>query len=170
LDDHCADCGFDGRNLTVADIRTGLTELPKAVEELMAGVADQRLRFHPNETTWSAIEYLGHLRDLMAYHRHIIEQALTKRCPQLEAVDPDASVASGGYAEASFRDLFGQFDRRVERLCALLDRVREQDLGLTVRAADGNTLGISLIARSALHEGRHHLGDLRRVIDQSNVV
>ncbi len=167
MDDHCPECGFDGRDMTLDDVRSGLIQLPGAVEEMMADVSDQRLRRRPDRTTWSAIEYLGHLRDLMAYHRHVIEQAMTKTCPQLEAVDPDGSVAIGGYAEASCRELFGQFARRVDRLCALLERVRQQDVGLTVKTADGKTLGISLVARSALHEGRHHLGDLRRVIDHS---
>jgi hypothetical protein len=33
------------------------------------------LAARPDAATWSAMEYLGHLRDLMAFHRHAIEQA-----------------------------------------------------------------------------------------------
>jgi hypothetical protein len=54
----------------------------------------------------------------MAFHRWLIEQALTEENPLIPVVDPDESVAQSRYNEADSEDLFAQFDRRIQRLAA----------------------------------------------------
>src|SRR3954469_23287130 len=69
VDDYCDECGFDGRAMTISEVVASLRRLPDEIGATVAPLTDERLRTRPAPTTWSAIEYLGHLRDLMAYHR-----------------------------------------------------------------------------------------------------
>jgi hypothetical protein len=166
VQDHCDECGFDGRPLTLKDVSAQLRDVPAGVQALLAGSDEPSLRRRPDPTTWSAVEYLGHLRDLMAWHRFLIERAVEEVRPKVPPVDPDQSVASSGYGDADVEELTGQFVRRVERLCGRIDSLRPGEETRVVEWIGGNDIDVDLIARSALHEGFHHTGDIRRVLDQ----
>ena len=98
----------------------------------------------------------------MAFHRWLIEKALTEVDPAIPMVDPDASVAAAGYGVGDVDELIGQFDRRAQRLCDVLESLDAQSVRRTV-VLDGIRISVALIARSAWHECHHHLGDIRRV-------
>ena len=55
----------------------------------------------------------------MAFHRWLIESALAEDNPLIPMATP-RSVAKAAYADADIGALFGQFDRRVDRLRQLL--------------------------------------------------
>jgi hypothetical protein len=166
VDDHCTECGFDGRAFTIEDVRTRLQALPGEIAPLVRAVPSEALGVRPDPATWSVLEYLGHLRDLMAFHRFAIEQALAHDVPTLELVDPDAFVDAAGYAHADPEDLLGQFARRVERLDALLATL--DAAALDRRAGFGDDMiDVRLVMRSAVHEGFHHRGDLVRVAQRT---
>ena len=162
MEDHCEECGFDARGVPVREVARRLVLLPEQIRAALDGVDDSELRRRPDPRTWSAIEYLGHLRDLMAYHRYLIERAMAEERPVVESVDPDAAVASAGYAGASRQDLLGQFARRVDRLVTLVDGLDADALHRQV-VLGNRELDVTLVTRSALHEGHHHTLDLRRL-------
>jgi hypothetical protein len=147
----------------IAEVRARLQATPDEVGGIVRAVPRSVLGTRPDPATWSAIEYLGHLRDLMAFHRHAIEQALAHDEPDLELVDPDAHVADAGYATADPEEILAQFSRRVARLDALLGSLSEADLDR--RAGFGTaTIDVRLVMRSAVHEAVHHEGDLSRLV------
>jgi hypothetical protein len=148
----------------MAEVCSSLRQIPGEVRVIVAGVGDAAMRSRPDVATWSAVEYLGHLRDLMAFHRFVIERAVAESRPTLQAVDPDTSVASGGYATAAVDDLVDQFARRVERLSTFIESLEPASFDRTVVTGTGEEIDVALVARSALHEGRHHCGDLRRLV------
>jgi hypothetical protein len=164
MKDHCPECGFDGRDMTVRDISRALRSLPPEVQRLVDGAEPAVLRRRPDPSVWSAVEYLGHLREVMAYHRFVIEQIQSRRETPLDAVDPDASVAAGGYADADPSELLGQLSRRVGRISDLLESIPPDRMDLAVVGSDGAIVDVHLAAGNALHEGDHHLGDIRRLI------
>jgi hypothetical protein len=163
VDDHCTECGFDGRAYAIADVRSRLQALPGEIAPVLRNATADALHARPDPATWSALEYLGHLRDLMAFHRHAIEQALAHDVPTLELVDPDTFVADAGYATADLEDLLGQFGRRVDRLDALLATLDASALDRRAGFGD-DTIDVRLVMRSAVHEGFHHRGDIERLL------
>ena len=163
MDDHCAECGYDGRSLTVQQVATALTALPTDIEALVRSAADAALRTRPAPTTWSALEYLGHLRDLMAFHRYVIERALAEDAPTLELVDPDEFVTDAGYRDADADELLAQFARRVARLVTFVEGMDQGAFTRTFRFGD-ESLDLRLVVLSALHEGVHHRGDIETVL------
>jgi hypothetical protein len=163
VDDHCAECGYDGRDFTVRQVAAALAALPADIETLVRSAADAALRTRPAPTTWCALEYLGHLRDLMAFHRYVIERAIAEDAPTLELVDPDEFVTDAGYRDADVDALLAQFARRVARLVTFVEGMDQGALIRTVRFGD-DSLDVRLVMLSALHEGVHHQGDIEAVL------
>lgn len=80
IDDRCTECGFAGTALEVAEVAERLRALADHVTALPLGDGDVRRR-RPDAGGWSPIEYVGHLRDAMRYHRVVIERALAEEDP-----------------------------------------------------------------------------------------
>jgi hypothetical protein len=144
-------------------VATALPGLVSAVAASVRSLSADVLRTRPAPDVWSPIEYLGHLRDAMAFHRWLIEQALTDENPVIPMVDPDESVAAAQYRDGDVDELIGQFGRRVNRLCDTLRAIDRDAERLTVRF-DSATITSALIARSAWHECHHHRGDIERSV------
>jgi hypothetical protein len=165
IEDFCDDCGYDGRQLSFDDITTALSALPNHVRGLLRDTDDATLRRRPGPNSWSALEYVGHLRDLTAYHRWLIERALAEERPVIGPVDPDAAVAAAGYNEADADTLIDQFDRRIVRFCELIATLDEHaGMRKLVVEPGSREIDVHSVARSALHEGHHHTLDLVRLI------
>jgi hypothetical protein len=163
MEERCAECGFDGHALSCSEVATQLADLPRRVRGIVRGATDEVMRRRPREG-WAAIEYVGHLRDLMAFHRWVIERALAEEQPDIGGGDPDAAVEAAGYIDADAEALLAGFERRVDRLRDLLGTIddRQARRQLTVEAPQG-PVEIAFVARSALHEGVHHTLDLTRL-------
>ncbi len=108
------------------------------------------------------MEYLGHLRESMAFHHWLIESPLAEDNPSIPTVDPDESVAQAGYADAEAEALIGQFGRRVDRLCELLAELDDSSVNRSLALGD-RRITVGLVARSAWHECHHHRGDVHRL-------
>jgi hypothetical protein len=162
MEETCGECAFDESLAQPADVALALTPLAAAIGDDIRAMSLELARRCPSPDVWSPVEYLGHLRESMAFHRWLIESALAEDNPSIPMVDPDESVAKAGYADADIGALFGEFDRRVDRLCRLLN---ELDGGAVTRTLtlDDRLLTVGLIARSAWHECHHHRGDIRRL-------
>jgi hypothetical protein len=162
VEEICTACDFDQSMTPPREVAEALVPLAHAIGEDIRAIADDALRRRPDPTVWSPLEYLGHLRESMAFHRWLIERALTEANPLIPMVDPDASVAQSGYNEADSEELVAQFVRRIHRLAAAVSSINDEAANRTL-TLDGRPLSIALVARSAWHECHHHLRDIRRL-------
>lgn len=158
----CAACEFDASEMVPAQVAGMLRTEVGAIVEAACSIPAVRVRARPAPEVWSPIEYLGHLRESMAFHRWLIEEALRENDPAIPMVDPDASVAAAGYGDADVDELLGQFERRVQRLAEVLDSLDTEATRRTLVLGD-TRISVALIARSAWHECHHHRGDLQRL-------
>lgn len=159
MEEICGECDFDQSRTPPREVPAALASLALAIDEAIQGIPDAEMRRIPTPGVWSALEYLGHLRESMAFHRWIIEHAVADDNPRIPMVDPDESVAESRYNEADCAQLVAQFNRRVQRLG---DALSSMDDGAAVRTLTlGNRqLSVALVARSAWHELHHHLQDI----------
>jgi hypothetical protein len=169
MEDHCAECRYDGRWMSNADVQAALTSLAAQIGTLVRSADDSALRVKPSPDTWSVIEYLGHLRDLMAFHRFVIERAVAEDTPSIANVDPDEFVAAADLRAADRDELLGQFERRVGRLVEFLGTLSAAAFDRPVlfeRPAPGPSErhDARLVSRSAVHEAVHHRGDIERLL------
>ncbi|CAJ62643.1 MULTISPECIES: DinB family protein [Frankia] len=157
----CSECDFDASAVGVGQVAADLGPVAGRIAEHLRALPADVVRHRPGPTVWSPIEYLGHLRESMAFHRWLIERATAEQTPVIPAVDPDASVAAADYLRGDLDDLLGQFERRVARLRETMARL-DADLARRTIDLDGRIVEVALVARSALHECHHHDGDIVR--------
>jgi hypothetical protein len=162
MEETCRECAFDKSLAQPKDVALALPPLATAIGDDIAALSEELVRRRLLPDVWSPVEYLGHLRESMAFHRWLVESALAEDNPLIPMVDPDESVATAGYADADVGVLFGQFDRRVSRLCQLLKELDGDALNRTL-TLDDRQVTVGLVARSAWHECHHHRGDIRRL-------
>jgi len=162
MDDHCDVCGYDGRSLDPGTVAARLEQLPIVLRTSVAEISDTQLRLK-EPGRWSVIEYVGHLKDVMAFHRWLIERALAEDQPVIAAGDPDEAVEGAKYNCAELAELLDQVDRRLQRLCLLLWDLDLDDRQRRAILDEGVQIDVDLIARNALHESVHHVLDIERV-------
>lgn len=162
MEEICRECGFDQSETLPSDVATELSPVARAIGVSVLAVPGDELRRRPAATVWSPLEYLGHLRESMAFHRWLIERALSEDNPLIPTVDPDESVAQAAYNDADPHELLAQFERRIQRFADVLIALDDDSANRTV-TLDGREISVALVARSAWHECHHHLGDIRRL-------
>jgi hypothetical protein len=162
VEEICGECDFDQSTTPLREVAKALPPLALAIGDCVRSLADGALRRKPQAAVWSPLEYLGHLRESMAFHRWLIEHALSEDNPLIPMVNPDESVASAGYNEADPEELIAQFDRRTQRFVDALNSLDDEAAGRTL-TLDSRRISIALVARSAWHECHHHLADIRRL-------
>ncbi|BCP05408.1 DinB family protein [Mycobacterium paraintracellulare] len=162
MEEICHECGFNQSATPPGEVAAILPPLAQAIARSVRLVPEERIRRRPAPDVWSPLEYLGHLRESMSFHRWLIEKAIGEDNPLIPMVNPDESVARAGYRAADTDALIGQFDRRIQRLCELLITLDDKAIHRTL-TLDGRQIPVALIARSAWHECHHHHGDIRRL-------
>ena len=159
--EQCDACGFDGATYTDRDLLESLRTLGERWRHQLLA-ADVRLRTRPAATTWSAIEYAAHSRDVTALHAYGVEQALTGAEPTFPPIsDDDANQAATNYGDADPDDVIGELTTAALRLAQLADEagVAAWTHGLTV----GDTRSdVRRLLEHALHDSQHHLDDVAR--------
>ncbi|WP_232291988.1 DinB family protein [Frankia sp. QA3] len=161
MEQQCSECDFDASAAGVTQVAADLGLVAGRIAEHLQALPADVVRHRPGPSTWSPIEYLGHLRESMAFHRWLVERATAEETPVIPAVDPDASVAAADYRNGDLADLLGQFERRVARLRETITQLDEGRSRRTIDL-DGRVVSVALVARSALHECHHHDGDIVR--------
>ena len=162
VEEICSQCDFDQSTTPPREVAVAASPLAHAIAESIRAISDDELRRRPAPAVWSPLEYLGHLRESMAFHRWLIERALAEDNPLVPMVDPDESVAQSKYNDADSEELIAQFDRRIQRLTAALSSLDDEAADRTLTLG-GRQISIALVARSAWHECHHHHRDIQRL-------
>lgn len=165
-DDHerCAACGFDGGHDGADDLLASLRALGPRWAALL-DEAGPELRARPAPSTWSAIEYAAHSRDVTALHRWAVDEALRGGEPELPAIDGDALVESAAATYAD-TDPTAVVDDLGRESAAMADAagaagVEAWSRGMTI-GTDRST--VRRLLEHALHDSVHHLDDVARGI------
>ena len=159
--EHCDACGFDGSSYADSELLESLRGLGVRWRQqlIAAGVL---LRSRPDPTTWSAIEYAAHSRDVTALHAFGVEQALTRDEPTYPPMGDDVvNQAASAYADADPDVVCDELAKSALRLAQLADDagVGAWTRGLTVGETRSD---IRRLLEHALHDSQHHLDDVGR--------
>ncbi len=160
--EQCDACGFDGATYSDDDLLEALRSLGERWRQLLA-LAGVHLRTRPAPTTWSAIEYAAHSRDITALHAYGVEQALIEDEPKYPPIDGDDLIeqAARGYADADPDEVSAELTEAACRLAQLADDagVSAWTRGLTVGESRSD---VRRLLEHALHDSQHHLDDVER--------
>jgi hypothetical protein len=159
--EQCDACGFDGATYADSELLESLRGLGDRWRHQLVA-AGCHLRTRPTPTTWSAIEYAAHSRDVTALHAYGMEQALTSDEPTFPPISDDViDQAVGAYAGSDPEVVADELTSAARRLAQLADDagVGAWTRGLVVGETRSD---IRRLLEHALHDSQHHLDDVER--------
>lgn len=154
----CPECGFDA---SAAEPE----EVPGLVRDNAAGwrraLDDELIRSgRPNDSTWSALEYACHVRDVYRLYDKRLGLMLTEDDPLFENWDQDETAVDHRYDEQAPAEVVADLMDAAELLALRLERVSGDQWGRIGRRSDGASFTVSTISRYMAHDPIHHLWDV----------
>jgi S-DNA-T family DNA segregation ATPase FtsK/SpoIIIE len=168
---HCDECGYDYGEVAPDEAVAGIRELGRRYEApltrgLKGETLDDLLRAHPVEGTWSALEYACHMRDVLSVQRHRVTKALVEDDYAPKPMDRDGRVARDGYNEQDAAVVLTDLTANAIALADTFDALTPEQWARTMTynypVLEVRTL--EWVAVHTLHEGKHHLLDVGRVL------
>lgn len=158
--ERCNECGFDGGDWTDAAALDVIGELPGRFRTATAGLGQHDAVRRPLPATWSIVEYVDHVREVLFAMRFVLDSALARPGVDLgEAPEPRFDPEPRAIdLEAALDGLEGE----AMSLRSRLREVPEQSWDHAVRVG-GDELDARWICRHAVHDATHHLMDVGRL-------
>ena len=156
----CPDCGFayaaGGPDEALRAVHAGVA----ALRDRLAG-AGAELRRRPADGTWSAIEYLAHVRDVLVTSSLRLHRVIHEDRPVLEPMYNDWRAARLRYADEDVPALLDQLGRAANALAEEVASVREGTWARTGGRYPDEQRPATWFVHHAAHEVTHHLQDVR---------
>ncbi|TXN29233.1 DinB family protein [Lacisediminihabitans profunda] len=157
LERPCEECGFDASTLSehdVADlILANASRWPAVLER-------DDVRVRPDESTWSALEYAAHVRDVFRIFDGRLRLMLEQDDPVYPNWDQDETAVVERYGEQDPRVVGEELAAAAATLAATLDGIPDDAWGRPGRRGDGANFTIATLARYLAHDPQHHLWDV----------
>ena len=163
----CPECGFDASAIGEDDLADAVRALGDAWRAGFV-IGAPSVTDHPDDATWSALEYACHTRDVLAVFAGRVTLALVEDDPELGWWDHEAAVVDEAYNEQEPGAVLADLDLNAEHLASVLDGVPAGAWGRAATRRGTERFTIADMARFSLHEGHHHLRDARLAAAPAN--
>lgn len=130
-----------------------------------ADLADDVIRRRPRPSTWSALEYVAHVADVLDHLGPAIRRIVVEDEPTIPFFDNDARAVEQAYNTQGRDEVLGWLDLACAELASVLEAVEPDDWKRIGHFAWGDRDALAM-ARNAVHEGSHHLRDVQRVLTE----
>ena len=165
----CAECGFDFDAVSPADGIAALRSLPRRyraplTRSLPGEDGDAVVRQRPDATTWSAVEYAAHMRDVIMLWGWALNAVVKNDHPAIPVPSQaELDDVSSAYASLDPATVVDELTANAERMATKAAAIGEEGWQ---RAGDfgGEEITALDILRKVNHEGHHHLLDIGRVL------
>jgi hypothetical protein len=158
----CSECGFDWEGAT-GELARVLDSVAHEFGEVLAGCAESTLRARPSPSVWSPLEYAAHVRDVLAWYEERVRRVLSEERPHLSAGVGWAVVTEErAYHRESTDAVLGGLVGAAASLGGLLASLSSSEWLRVGVGSEGDERDVAILARRAVHEGVHHLVDVRR--------
>jgi DinB superfamily len=161
--ERCDECGFDYDAVSAEDVAGRLRGLGPAYAEAVAAVPDVRRR--PAPQVWSALEYACHVRDVLRLQAERLDLALRLDRPTFASMGRDQLPVTRRYNEQDPAVVLDELTAAAGALAATFESLDAAQLDRTGAYPWGDTTVIRSmrwLGRHTVHEGVHHLMDIRR--------
>jgi hypothetical protein len=162
--DRCDECGFVYDELPVADVPRALRSFGERYGALLRSADEAELRTRPQPETWSPLEYACHVRDVFEVQRQRLARALEEDCPTFVPMGREERVTALAYNEQPPTEVADALAGRAEELAdavAALDEAQLARTGVYGWPVEAERT-MAWVGRHTVHEGEHHLDDIRR--------
>ncbi len=167
--EECPECGFADSTVSDANAEESVRSLGARYQAALRGegsieLSVARLRARPEPSTWSALEYAAHMRDVVALWSWGLHRTLTDHAPELPAADPglpDRAAAEADYNSQDPATVVQELSANAERMARKLATVGSEQWLRTARFGE-TQIDPLWIVRKVAHEGHHHLLDIEK--------
>jgi hypothetical protein len=160
LDRPCPECGFDAGTTAAHDL-AGLVR--QNAREWQAMLADGVIRpGRPDPSTWSALEYACHVRDVYRRYPGRIELMLAEDDPLFPNWDQDVTAVEDGYEAQDPAQAVSELGEAAAVLASRLEALGGEQWARPGRRSDGASFTVDTISRYMIHDPFHHVWDVRR--------
>lgn len=167
LDRPCPQCGFEAGGVTLAEL-PGLIETNAAAWQPVLARGDVRTR--PDDSTWSALEYSAHVRDVFRLFAVRLELMLAQDDPEFANWDQDAAAIEDRYNEQDPAQVALELAAAAAAAANAFGSVRDDQSGRTGRRSDGSRFTVVTLAQYFIHDPVHHLWDVAHEHSDASVV
>ncbi|MFE9323434.1 DinB family protein [Nocardia sp. NPDC052278] len=177
LERSCPECGFDPESITYAAVPDLARDY---AGRLSATLARSDAAIRPDDSTWSALEYAAHVRDvcrIFTYRTAVAArtEAVDPRVPGFDAEglesadgipvfsnwDQDVTAIADQYGKQHPRQVAAELTDAAETVARAFASVPENALGNRARRSDGSVFTVESLAAYFLHDVIHHVHDVR---------
>ena len=156
----CEACEIDFAQVSIADAVAVIDTLPGRVREAVSATPAEVRRLRPRADQWSVIEYVCHLRDVYATYTIRLHRACSEHEPVLEPMLNDLRARRFRYNERSLEAVLNELAATAAGFCEEVAQVDQWDRLVTRLPGEHRTA--RWLVRQAMHEGQHHLDDIRK--------
>jgi uncharacterized damage-inducible protein DinB len=157
LDRTCPECGFQASGVRRQDVPTHLRQAAlDLTEALRRPDAAQR----PDPSTWSALEYACHVRDVYRLYLQRLELMLAEDDPLFANWDQDATAVAERYGEQDPRTVARELADATDALTARVATLPDDAWSRRGRRSDGAAVTVATIAQYHVHDPVHHARDV----------
>ncbi|MBF6219335.1 DinB family protein [Nocardia abscessus] len=162
LERPCPECGFDA----TATAYESVPALTRDAADRFAAVLDRPgVRARPDESTWSALEYGAHVRDVCRLFDTrlalMLAGAPEDEPPRFANWDQDETAVADRYNEQDPARVAAELDEAAERVARSFASVPPERRGLRGARSDGALFTVESFARYFVHDLVHHVHDVR---------
>ncbi|MGW4715583.1 DinB family protein [Nocardia sp. NPDC004260] len=162
LERPCSQCGFDA----VATSYEAVSTLTRDTAVRFAAVLDRPgVRLRPDESTWSALEYGAHVRDVCRLFDTRLGLMLAGdpegEPPRFPNWDQDATAVADRYNEQDPARVAAELAEAAERVARSFASVPTERRGLRGVRGDGAEFTVESFARYFVHDLVHHVHDVQ---------
>jgi hypothetical protein len=162
-EDHsCPVCGMTYSAVSVDQAVEAIGQLPAAVQEAVSRVSMEARRLRPAPDQWSVTEYACHLRDVYVVYTIRLHRARTEHRPVLEPMLNDLRARRFRYNEFDANAVLAEIAATAVGFCEEVARNQPHHWNRLVTRLPGEIRTSRWLVRQAMHEGQHHLYDIRR--------
>lgn len=161
MTEHCTECGFDYASAPAATVGRRLRAETVALAEAVRQVGSAPC---PVPGCWTAIEYGGHVRDMLIVQRERVLHACGVDTPSIIPMGRDLRVDRGEYVGLDADDIARQLGDAVDSFARTLDNLAPADWKRQVvyNYPERAHRDLEWVAAHTVHEILHHTLDVRR--------
>ncbi|ORB71208.1 DinB family protein [Mycobacterium scrofulaceum] len=163
-EDHvCVACGMRYPDTQIDDAVGVIAGLPDAVRAAVSAIGPEARRVRSGPDVWSVAEYLCHLRDVYVSFTIRLYRVRTEHRPALEPMFNDLRPRRFRYNDCDIDATLGELAAAAAGFRDEIARVDDPDWDRTATRLPGEERTARWLVRQAMHEGVHHLGDIRTI-------
>jgi DinB family protein len=163
-EDHtCSRCALTYSEIPIGHATEVIQAIPAAVRDAVLAVPDHARCQRPDPRIWSVTEYVCHLRDVYATYTIRLHRARTEDRPALEPMLNDLRARRFRYNERDVAPILDELAANAAGFCEEIASAGPQDWDRVATRRPGEQRSARWLVRQAMHEGVHHLADIRTV-------